>query len=124
MSFGPRREQLRERARKMRKHSTRAERKLWSRLRRKQLLGKKFRRQHILQPYIVDFYCASEKIVLEIDGLTHDCAEASRDDARRTGYLKKHYGVQVLRFTDCDVMDNIESVLQRIAVVIEQSVAQ
>ena len=66
--MSPRYEQLKSRARQMRKNTTFEERLLWSRLRKKQLGGVKFRRQHILKPNIVDFYAASKKLVVEIDG--------------------------------------------------------
>ena len=115
MSFGAHRRQLRDRARTMRQNPTRAERKLWSRLRRRQLKGKKFRRQHILEPYIVDFYCASDKIVVEVDGLSHDCSNSYQRDHQRTNYLQRRYGVDVLRFSDAMVIKKVESVLETIA---------
>ena len=66
------REGLIERARQMRKEPTNAEALLWVRLRKRQLDGLKFRRQHIVQYFIVDFYCPRVKLVIEIDGPVHD----------------------------------------------------
>jgi len=101
-----------ERARQLRREETDAERKLWWRLRARQIHGAKFRRQYVVGPYIVDFCCPDLKLVVELDGGQHlGQVEA---DQRRTAYLANQ-GYRVLRFWDNDVLTNIESVLDAIA---------
>ena len=107
--------QLRERPRKyarlLRRDQTDAERKLWARLRDRQLQGAKFRRQHPLAPYIVDFCCPETKLVIELDGGQH--ATRHEIDATRTAFLHTK-GYRVLRFWNNDVLANMEGVLHRI----------
>ena len=109
------RAQLIRRARKMRKQPTRSEALLWLRLKNKQLDGRKFRRQHVLHPYIVDFYCFSERLVIEIDGCTHDDPEIARQDRIRAEYLREHHRVStILRFGHARVLADEDKVLRRI----------
>jgi very-short-patch-repair endonuclease len=82
------------RRRMLRRQSTEAERVLWRTLRMRQFRRLKFRRQHPLGPYIVDFYCASRRLVVELDGGRHFTAEGKAYDQRRTDYLASR-GVQV-----------------------------
>jgi len=96
-------------ARTMRRQPTLAEYKLWQALRRNQL-GLHFRRQQIIAGFIVDFYCHSAALAVEVDGSGH-AAEADRE---RDAILTRH-GVRVLRVTNEDVLQNIEDVLTRIA---------
>ena len=98
------------RARVLRKNMTPAEVLLWSRLKGKQIDGHKFRRQHILYPHIVDFYCAPERLVVEVDGPYH----VSPTDIARDEYLKDEYDVEVLRFDNLDVELSLDEVLQAI----------
>jgi very-short-patch-repair endonuclease len=98
----------------MRKNATSEERLLWSRLRKKQLCGVKFRRQHILKPYIVDFYAASEKIVVEIDGEQHRFAQHAQADERRDEHLRESYNVEIVRVSAAAVRQNIDLVLEAI----------
>jgi len=101
------------RARQMRREPTPPERKLWARLRADQLGGAKFRRQVVIGPYICDFACRTPmKLVVEIDGETHGVQEAY--DAERSAFLEKR-GYRVLRFSNRDIMQDIESVLATIA---------
>ena len=102
------------RARELRRPLTPQEHKLWQRLRNRQLFGLKFRRQHPLHRFILDFYCAQHKLVIEIDGQGHADPEQQRYDEARTEWLKQN-GRQVIRFTNRDVDTNIEGVLQNIA---------
>lgn len=102
----------RERARQLRKDMTDAERALWARLRRRQVLGHKFRRQQPLGPFIVDFVCLERKLVIEVDGGQH--ADQQQDDARRTGWLEDQ-GFVVLRFWNHEVLAEPEAVIQAIA---------
>ena len=81
--------------RHLRKISTEAEQKLWSRLRRKQLLGYRFRRQRPIGPYIVDFVCLKASLIVEVDGGQH--AEQVAKDEARTRFLEKE-GFRVIRF--------------------------
>jgi very-short-patch-repair endonuclease len=81
--------------------------KLWDRLKSSQLGGLKFRRQTVLDPYIVDFFCSSMAMAVEVDGDTHDPGA----DAVRDANLKER-GFVVIRFTNAEVRDNIEGVLE------------
>ena len=103
--------QIQEWARELRRRATPAERKLWERLRNRRLSGLKFRRQHPLGPYIADFYCASHRLVVELDGGIH--ARRAEEDARRTSCFEA-YGYTVLRFRNEEVEKDIEGVLRRI----------
>src|SRR5208282_931653 len=97
-------------ARRWRKNSTPAERKLWRYLRSRSLGGFKFVRQEPIGPYVVDFICREKRLVVEVDGRQH--AE-SRRDARRDQWLVKHR-YRVLRFWNNDVLGNIEGVWETI----------
>ncbi|NIJ07337.1 very-short-patch-repair endonuclease [Sphingomonas vulcanisoli] len=98
------------RARQLRRDATLAERKLWSILRAAALDGRKFRHQQRLGPFFGDFVCQAARLVIEIDGATHDGDEAQAYDARRTAYLARE-GYRVIRFTNTDVMTNLEGVV-------------
>jgi very-short-patch-repair endonuclease len=92
-------------ARKLRRTPTDAEMRLWWHLRQKQLAGFRFRRQHPLGPYVVDFFCAEAKLVVEVDGGQH----ADENDAR-TRWIEAQ-GYRVIRFWNNDVLGNTEGVL-------------
>ena len=98
-----------ERARDLRRSSTDAERRLWHRLRGGQLDGLKFRRQHPVPPYVIDFYCESAGLVVEIDGSQH----TPESDQRRTAYLTS-LGLRVLRFGSQDAVAQTEAVVEAI----------
>lgn len=102
------------RARTLRRTSTDVEKKLWYHLRDRQLLGYKFRRQHPVGPYILDFACEASMLAVELDGGQHADAPHHARDAARTALLEKS-GWQVVRFWNNDVNENIEGVLQTIA---------
>lgn len=90
---------------------TQAEAVLWDAIRRKQVAGARFRRQHPLGKFIVDFCCPEHRLVIEIDGPIH---QERRDyDAGRTDHLNA-YGYQVLRFSNDQVLDNLEDVVASI----------
>ena len=97
----------------LRKNLTDAERRLWARIRGKQLKGYQFYRQKIIGDYIVDFYCPKAKLVIELDGGQHYTEEGRQKDERRGESLASR-GLQVLRFSDRDVMTQIDSVLEKI----------
>jgi len=99
------------RAQEMRKNPTDAEKKLWAALSDEKLQGKKFRRQHAIGNYIVDFVCTSANLIIELDGGQH--SEQTAYDTVRTAYLEtQHY--RVLRFWNHEVMQNLEGVLAMI----------
>ena len=101
----------REFARGLRKHQTKAEDILWERLRGSSLHGAKFRRQVPFNRYVADFYCHASKLVVEIDGKQHEWF--ADYDAVRTEVIEA-MGVSVIRFTNEEVNDNLDSVLARI----------
>ena len=93
----------------LRNHATPAERFLWKELKNKQLDGKRFLRQHSILNYIVDFYCPSEKLIIELDGEIHFNEEAQAYDAQRTKDLEE-LGFTVIRFENKMVFDLLPSV--------------
>lgn len=103
---------LKEFAIKNRKNPTEAESILWECL-KKNALGKPFRRQYIIGDYIADFFCLPSKLVVEIDGGYHQLPNQIVDDALRTDWLVKQ-GYRVVRFTNEEVICDIENVLQAI----------
>ena len=100
-------------ARQLRKNMTEAESFLWQRIRRKQLEGRQFYRQKNIGDYIVDFYCPSAKVIVELDGGQHFTQERIRRDQVRDKYLER-LGFTILRFSDREVFKNIEGILERI----------
>ncbi|MBN1887291.1 MAG: DUF559 domain-containing protein [Thermoflexales bacterium] len=109
---------IRQRSRELRQPQTPAESKLWTVLRGRQFSGYKFRRQHPIGRFIVDFYCAEARLVIEIDGDSH--AEQVEYDATRTDWLAQH-GYRVIRFVNRDVLHQLEAVTEQIMVVCKQS---
>lgn len=99
------------RARELRHPQTPAETKLWSRLRSSQVESFKFRRQHPIDRFIVDFYCAECRLVVEIDGDSH--AEQVEYDDARTEWLQSH-GYRVVRFNNRDAMAHTDAVIEAI----------
>ncbi|MEO1294659.1 MAG: endonuclease domain-containing protein [Cyanobacteria bacterium J06636_16] len=111
-SFLPYNPKLKEIARKLRKNMTRSEIILWQYLKGKQMLGFDFDRQRPIDEYIVvGFYCKQLKLAIEIDGSSHDSAEAQEQDKHRQKRLET-LGVHFLRFRDEDVKQHPEAVLQ------------
>jgi very-short-patch-repair endonuclease len=100
---------LKERAKELRKAGNLSEVILWNQIKNKQLLGLDFDRQKIIGNYIVDFYCKSLGIVIEIDGITHD--GKIEYDSKRDAYLKE-CGLKVIHISDLDVKKNLEGVLE------------
>ncbi len=98
-------------ARELRGQMTLAERRLWQRLRAKQMCGLRFRRQEPLGNYIADFYCAAARLVIELDGDSH--AERGDSDARRDAVLCAD-GYTVLRFNNTQIFNDLSSVLATI----------
>lgn len=98
-------------AKELRNTPTPTEAILWQHLRRKALNGLKFRRQHPFGPFIVDFYCPSIRLAIELDGLGHKSKEAY--DARRDSYLESH-GIRVLRLWNTDIERNLAGAMEEI----------
>ena len=99
-------------ARSLRRKQSRAERELWKAL-RDRALGAKFRRQHPVPPYTADFACVEAKLIVEIDGLSHDVEAQIEHDETRTRVLHEA-GWRVLRVRDTDVLSDLPAVLARI----------
>ena len=96
----------------MRREPTRAEDRLWQRLRNRQASGLKFRRQHAIGRFIVDFYCAEARLVVEVDGAVHE--DTADEDAARQEFLESR-GLRVLRFSNDEVSKSLDRVLRAVA---------
>jgi very-short-patch-repair endonuclease len=107
------------RARKLRRNLTDVERKLWHALRRDQLLGLSFRRQHPIGPYVLDFYCPAIQLAAELDGGQHAFTSNQINDERRSRWLAEK-GIKVIRFWNNDVTQNLDGVLSAIARVAQE----
>lgn len=104
---------MKEHRKALRNNATAAEALLWTYLKDSQLDGRKFRRQHSVGAYILDFYCPSESLAIELDGHHHFTPEGNSADEERTNYLSQH-GIRVLRFENKVVFTHIEEVLKEI----------
>jgi very-short-patch-repair endonuclease len=102
-----------ENARFLKRVMTEAEKVLWDQLRGRSFHNFKFRRQHPIASYIVDFYCHSKKLVVEIDGSIHQVDDNPQYDKARTEELES-FGVKVIRFKNADVQNNLSNVLKEI----------
>ena len=100
---------MKQKARSLRKNQTDAEAKIWRLVRAKQITGLKFRRQHPIQPFIVDFICPEKKLIIELDGGQH--ADAIEYDEKRTLFLESK-GYTVIRLWNNEVLNNIEGVYE------------
>ena len=109
---------LQEYALKHRSVPTEAESLLWKALKTKQLENYKFRRQHIVDRYITDFVCLKKRVVIEVDGLSQQLPENKENDETRTRRLNE-LGFKVIRFTNEQVLNNLEKVLQQILTALE-----
>jgi len=108
-----------EAARELRQRSTEAEKVLWNMLRNRRLGGLKFRRQHQVGPFIVDFFCREKRLVIEADGAPHLDSGGQARDTSRTGILQTH-GYTVLRFENQDVVVSPQFVADQILRVANQ----
>ncbi len=107
-----------EKRRSLRKIMPSAEVLVWNKLRAKQLFGYKFRRQYSVGPYILDFYCPEFRLAIEIDGDSHTDAEQKYDKQRQS--FIESFGIHFLRFTNSQVYESIDSLLELIAKKIEE----
>jgi very-short-patch-repair endonuclease len=103
----------------LRTHMTRHEEILWSRLRRRQVLGYKFRRQYSVGAFVLDFYCPELKLAIEVDGPSHETAAAKENDAERQAYVQQ-FGIRFLRFTN----EQVESEPGAVLSAIEKAIVQ
>lgn len=104
---------LKEKRANLRKSLTPAEAFLWKHLKARQFEGRRFNRQHSIKNYIVDFYCAKEKLIIELDGEIHNNLEVQEKDIIRTKELNE-LGYTVIRFENKMVFDNLASVFMEI----------
>src|SRR5437588_2005341 len=107
-------------ARRLRRDTTDAERKLWLRLRRLPVGGSHFRRQATIGPYFADFACHRSRLVIELDGGQHNEARGIAADAQRTADLNAR-GYRVLRFWNNDVLTDVEGVMETIAAAVRDA---
>jgi very-short-patch-repair endonuclease len=103
---------LKTKRKELRNNLTPAEARLWSYI-KSEKLGAKFRRQHSIGNYILDFYCPNKKLAIELDGSPHDTEEGYKKDELRTIYLEQQ-GIKVIRFENKDVIKNLDGVLEEI----------
>ena len=104
---------LKDRRKDLRNHLTAAEAAMWKYLQNSKLDGRKFRRQHSVGNYILDFYCPSEKIAIEVDGSVHDNYATQLYDEERTAFLNNN-GIVVVRFENKEVLQSEELVCEEI----------
>jgi len=108
-----------ETARMLRNRMTNSEKLLWEKLKGKQLLGLRFRRQHPIDFFIVDFYCHDARLVIEIDGEIHK-DQAEYDDGREAEI--ERFNIKVIRFTNYEVNNDIESVIAKIISIVNERI--
>lgn len=106
-------------AKELRKTQTETEKVLWSKLNKNQILGLQFRRQHPIDKFIVDFFCAKIKLVVEIDGSIHDIPEYQNHDLGRTDILND-FGITVVRFTNEQIINEIDYIVNQIKDIAEK----
>ena len=108
-----------DRARLLRKKATASERILWRHLRNRNFASYKFRRQHPFDRYVLDFYCPSAKLAIELDGGGHNYCAGQIHDRTRSEFLARH-GVVLLRFWNHQVRQELDSVLRAIWFALEE----
>jgi very-short-patch-repair endonuclease len=110
------------RARGLRRTMTPPELRLWAALRGKALAGFRFRRQHPVGPYILDFYCPAANLAVEVDGEGHGLTDRARRDERRDRWLAEH-GMATLRIAAIEVRDNPDGVVKAIIAAVTEGVS-
>lgn len=111
---------MKEKRKQLRNNSTEAEILLWLELKQSKLEGRKFRRQHSIGNYIVDFYCPSEELAVELDGEIHFQEEHIKYDKSKDAFINS-LGIKVIRFENQDVIYGIEEVLKQISKIFKKS---
>ena len=106
-------------AREFRKHPTIPEKVLWNALRNRRMAGVKFRRQHPIGQFVLDFFCREKSVAIEVDGRIHEKRDIIEHDVERTGYLALR-GITLLRFTNDQVLENLPTVLFEIQKAIKE----
>ena len=109
---------VKERVRELRKEATPAECILWEQLRGNRLAGFKFRRQHAIGTFIVDFYCREAKLVIEVDGEIHDQESMVMRDTEREEFIRNQ-GLRIIRFTNYQIENNLRGVMLQISDVLK-----
>jgi very-short-patch-repair endonuclease len=104
---------LKELAREQRRNATKSEVCLWQKLKRDQMHGYDFHRQKPIDEYIVDFFCNKLRLAIEVDGYSHEILEVWEKDVKKTNRLNE-LGIQVLRFSDAQVLNDMDNVLRAI----------
>ena len=102
-----------ERRRSLRNNMPKSETVIWSKLKGRQLLGYKFRRQYSVDRYVIDFYCPELKLAVEIDGDSHFQNDVENNEKYRQAFIES-FGVQFLRFTNEDVFKNLDGVIETV----------
>jgi very-short-patch-repair endonuclease len=102
-----------EKRRALRASPTEAEKQIWYKLRKRNINGYKFRRQYSIGPYIADFFCPQAKLAVEIDGNVHNSTDAQEYDKVRDEFMQS-IGIQILRFTNSEVENNPEKIVEEI----------
>lgn len=97
----------------LRNNAPKAEHLLWAKLKSKQLLGYKFRRQYSVGPYVIDIYCPALKLAIEVDGVSHLQEDSTDQDGPRQNFIES-FGIQFLRFTNDEIYRNMDGVLYSI----------
>lgn len=110
---------IHKRAKDLRVESTKAEEALWNLLSNKKFMGLKFRKQHAIALFIVDFYCHSLKLVIEVDGSIHDREDVKERDQFREEQLK-NFGLHVVRFSNEIVINRPEEVLTKLSEIVNE----
>jgi len=100
-------------AKELRKLETEAEKQLWSKLNKNQIIGLQFRRQHPINRFIADFYCPKIKLIIEVDGSTHELPEYQSHDIGRSEILND-FGMTVIRFTNEQIIEQTDSTVEEI----------
>lgn len=113
------RKELKEIRRDLRNNATTEEEVLWKFLKNKKL-GYKIRRQHSVFNYVLDFYCASKRLAIELDGAHHYTDEGKEDDKERDGVLRT-MNLKILRFPNSMIRDNLDEVLEKIKMELDNS---
>lgn len=109
-------------ARELRKDETEAEKILWSKLNKNQILGLRFRRQHPINIFNADFYCEKLKLVIEVDGSIHEITEYQEHDKGRSD-LFNDLGITVIRFTNEQIIHEIDYTISQIKITVNQLLA-